>query len=204
MKNAVKYWGAQAGGTADGMDATCAALTAAATGTATCNGNGDGQIDGGTANFLYETYRAWQHLANAGLVEGQYSGVAGSGGYADSTPGVNVPASKRTSGAYMFDDLGVSAVGSTWFPTSGNQLWLGADNNSANAYSLYPLLTTAEMYSFDQKMDDGLPGTGIVKTPTSAAGSYAPNCATTADPTTAVYNLTYSGPACSIMMNLGF
>src|SRR5690348_1121410 len=27
MKNAVKYWGAAAGGTADGVDATCVALT---------------------------------------------------------------------------------------------------------------------------------------------------------------------------------
>src|SRR5689334_22798184 len=69
MRNAVKYWGAQAGSTADGTDSTCSALTytSPATSTATCNGDGNGQINA----WNQEHYRFWQQLANAGLFEGQ-------------------------------------------------------------------------------------------------------------------------------------
>src|SRR4051794_31617755 len=68
MKNAESYWGTASGGCPDG----------AGTGTQTCNGNGNNQVEGITSVAdPYETFRFWQHLANAGLVEGQYTGVTG-------------------------------------------------------------------------------------------------------------------------------
>jgi hypothetical protein len=80
MRNAVTFWGAQAGSTEDGRDSSCYAVTVAASGTETCNGDGNNQIAGyvgsGSTNIKYETFRAWQHLANAGLIEGQYSGIS--------------------------------------------------------------------------------------------------------------------------------
>lgn len=78
MNNAVRFWGAQAGGTADGSNTTCEALTTPATGTATCNGNGDGQVHQVSTGW-YERFRLWQHLANAGLIEGSYSGISSDG-----------------------------------------------------------------------------------------------------------------------------
>lgn len=105
MPNAVRYWGAQAGGTTDGVDSTCAALTAAATGTATCNGNGNNQI-GETGGSYYEWYRFWQHLANAGLVEGTFTGVAGAGSSYHSVIGSNVPRTKLANGGWTIRYMG--------------------------------------------------------------------------------------------------
>jgi len=94
MNNAVRFWGAQAGGTTDGRDATCATLTTGATGTETCNGDGNGRVAGKAAADNYERYRFWQHLANAGLVEGSYSGVSGAGTTTTDIPGENTPGSR--------------------------------------------------------------------------------------------------------------
>ena len=68
MRNAIDFWGAQDG--ADGVGLDC--FNDPSSTQATCNGDGDGDIQ------LYpmtETYRAWQHLANAGLIEGTYTGA---------------------------------------------------------------------------------------------------------------------------------
>lgn len=80
MPNAVRFWGAQAGSTADGTDNTCIMLDkdSPATDQRTCNGDGNGNI-GWLTDFSnvvnMETHRAWQHLANAGLIEGKFAGV---------------------------------------------------------------------------------------------------------------------------------
>jgi prepilin-type N-terminal cleavage/methylation domain-containing protein len=66
MVNATSFW-ASAGGT--GADAICFAVES--TGAETCNGNGDGSI--GELGAPSERYRFWQHLANAGLVQGSYT-----------------------------------------------------------------------------------------------------------------------------------
>ncbi len=71
MNNATRFWGS-AGGT--GSDAACMAFT---TSPATCNGNGEGWIE--TAIIAAdERFLAWEHLANAGLIEGSYTGRDGS------------------------------------------------------------------------------------------------------------------------------
>ena len=49
----------------------------------TCNGNGDGMIEGdgtGLTNTTgaYDSYTAWQQLANAGMIEGGFTGSGGS------------------------------------------------------------------------------------------------------------------------------
>ena len=84
---ATDFWTA-----ADVDPATC--RTAVGTGTATCNGNGNGVIASFTLG-VDEHFRAWQHLANAGLIEGTYSGVTGAAHVSeDANPGVNVPAGR--------------------------------------------------------------------------------------------------------------
>lgn len=74
MPNAVRFWTPAAGGTADGMDSACTSLdhTSPSTGTETCNGNGNNQIELGS-----EMLRFWQHLGNAGLIEGAIHGGFG-------------------------------------------------------------------------------------------------------------------------------
>lgn len=202
MAQAVLFWGAQAGTTADGLDATCAALTSASTTAATCNGNGDGLIAmSNLANDRtqwYESYRAWQHLANAGLIEGRYSGVSGTGQTSlVNNPGVNAPSSKLGSNAswlwrHIYALLSSSAV---WIAGPwGNILVLGG-TSGANSQ---PVLKTHEAWNVDTKIDDGMPGLGTVM---AYGSSVNPGCMT-ANATTANYNLTTTTTACALNMLL--
>ena len=85
MPNATAFW-QSAGGT--GADATCIAAQTSAT--PACNGNGDGLISGGGSEPVAhgERFMAWKHLANAGLVEGSYTGkTMGAAGTYEANPG---------------------------------------------------------------------------------------------------------------------
>ncbi len=70
MRNAQSFWGSAAScpGTAS---------TTAATGVPTCNGDGNGQVGLNPTATSNEKFRFWQHLANAGLIEGSFNGVGG-------------------------------------------------------------------------------------------------------------------------------
>jgi len=67
MSNATKFWGT--------ADAASCSLTS--TGDArTCDGNGNGVLNYSfSGNTAHEHFRFWQQLANAGLIEGNYSGT---------------------------------------------------------------------------------------------------------------------------------
>lgn len=78
--NATTMWGR-----ADGVAGTgqCAAPDSnASTGKPTCNGDGDGTLNwcsnllGCTTTVNHESYRAWQHMAAADMIVGQYKGQA--------------------------------------------------------------------------------------------------------------------------------
>ena len=59
------------------------------------NGNGNSYVDIYVGTFQNESWEYWRHLANAGLIEGSYTGVAGPESiYWDAVAGVNVPKSK--------------------------------------------------------------------------------------------------------------
>lgn len=88
MPNATDFWGAPGNNTAN-----CPAT--AGTGSQTCNGDGDGVVDiNNVANQYDEPLLFWQHLANSGLIEGSYTGIAGGAGTGHTIPGVNGPRSK--------------------------------------------------------------------------------------------------------------
>lgn len=79
MPNATELWGR-----ADGVAGTgqCASPDSTiSVGKATCNGDGDGTLNwyssAGAMGSLpsHESFRAWQHLAAAGMIVGQYDGV---------------------------------------------------------------------------------------------------------------------------------
>jgi len=196
MPNATAFWGVLAG---TGSDATC--QNTPATGTATCNGNGDGQVLTSVVSGD-EVYRFWQHLANAGLVEGQYIGTpATNAGYSTAIiHGVNFPPMK----------LGNMAV---W-----EAVWWGYVNSSTTDFGMNygnillatgagsgPPLTVMQAYQVDRKFDDGLPGSGMIiarkQNPTtspctSAAGNMSDAGAT--------YNLAHTGPACMLVFPKAF
>lgn len=152
MTNATSFWGILAG---TGSDVTCQNTLAIAA--PTCNGNGDGQILTSVVN-LDEASRFWQHLANAGLIEGQFNGVQGAG----SVIGANVPASKITSAFWYVSYTGVQAGSAvTYFPIDyGNRLSFKSNGSTSTAGS-YPL-KPEEAWNIDTKIDDGKPSTGMV------------------------------------------
>ncbi len=95
MNNATSFWGA-----AHATPATC--LTTVGIGTQTCNGDGGGNFLGAStaANSRVESFMFWQHLANSGLIEGSYNGMAGSASALHAMGGVNVPRAKLSSAVW--------------------------------------------------------------------------------------------------------
>jgi prepilin-type N-terminal cleavage/methylation domain-containing protein len=194
MPNAVRFWGAQAGGTADGTDATCAALTAAATGIATCNGNGNGNIaDGAAATNAQETFRFWQHLGNAGLVEGTYTGVTAVAGQSYAAQrGVNIPASKYPNVGWTAINWSATAGVYWWTANWGNAFFAGA--NATNTISHGIVMKAEDVWNIDSKLDDGKPSQGKVWVQSWT-------CTTAPDGTTYTgdYNLTLTSNSCSLV-----
>lgn len=152
MDNAEDYWGS----------ATCP--TAAGTGTQTCDGNGDGRFnEAAAASQFGEYFTFWQHLNNAGIIGGNYTGMAGSGAAAQTDIDVNVPASKLGSAAWSvganFNATGGSAVLYAGLILK-NFAVIGSEVTNARSYG--KILTPQEAWSIDTKFDDGRPAHGTV------------------------------------------
>jgi prepilin-type N-terminal cleavage/methylation domain-containing protein len=210
MPNAVRFWSAQAGGSADGRDATCAGLGSGspATGKATCNGNGDGRIctaDGKCATDAtgdnYERFRFWQHLANAGLIEGSYTGVPGSSAITLHVPGLNSPASKLSNVAFSVFGTGYLAGSDNAFVGNyGNCLEMRNDKNNTEG-NKYAFLKPEEMWNVDVKLDDGKPGFGLIRPYAPGNGTTTGDqrkCTSSKDPAVSEYLLQEPSIACSV------
>ena len=95
MADATSIWGVASGGCPNG----------ARSGTQTCDGDGNGQV----MPWVPEVFLFWQHLSNAGLIAGQFSGVDGpaNDGY-HSVIGFNSPAARYPTGGYTVGYWGSS------------------------------------------------------------------------------------------------
>jgi prepilin-type N-terminal cleavage/methylation domain-containing protein len=209
-----------------GVNPNCSSSAGAGTGTQTCNGNGDGQIEVDTS-APYEQFLAWQHLANAGLIQGQFTGTSVSGATAPTTycsPGVNCPGGKLNQSQAYFIQYSAGALGGStanfWAQGPGHYLIVGATTtlSASNGYPGYPLISAPEAASLDGKVDDGLPGQGVWKSFEATGGAgYLPKCVVTSGTTTApadgtlasepgsVYYVAYgTTPACALEINLSF
>ncbi len=150
MRNATAFWGEHA---------SCGGNNLTDIRPLTCNGDGDGVLrvittDHGTAGdiFLF-----WQHLSYAEMVSGSFTGVSGTDGATSALPGTNVPESRYGSGVWGVDDR-PGSDNYNFAPT--NILELGANVPGGDADG--PLLTPADAYQIDKKIDDGLPAKGRV------------------------------------------
>ncbi|PZP86906.1 MAG: hypothetical protein DI582_01245 [Azospirillum brasilense] len=173
---------------------------------ATCNGNGNGQVTSG------EMFRAWQQLANAGLIEGSYTGVPGPNNSGTCTNidheiGVNVPAARLKPAGFglLTYSGGYVAPGAVSFQFEGNYsntLILGASTTSCETAG--PIMKPEEAWNIDTKMDDGKPGMGKLVTRTSlpvGGPGVMPNC-NDGDNTMAAsaqYRLDFNGVNCSLL-----
>ena len=201
LRDAVSYWGAAAGGTADGVDATCAGLdgSSPSIGTETCNGDGDGSISLYSGVGAPETYRAWQHLANAGLIEGKYPGVLAPGAPGGATisynsvPGVSVPKSRLPNAGWALRGWGVLAENSAFFGATYGNFLSFFGRGTAGDWGATPILSAAEAFEIDKKIDDGSPAMGSVLT---FRNSVYPDCVVGTDD---AYNVGSTSPqACPL------
>ena len=149
MANAYRYWGPTCG-----TDTTDITNNAATNG---CNGDGNGDLRLGGENF-----KAWMHLARAGLVEGSYDGVN------DTMTATNIPRSKFPQAAWNLQSDMADAAGT---PT-GAVVYLALTGYEAEASGMRTLsaLSNAEALNVDMKTDDGRANTGRVR------GSTMGNC----------------------------
>ena len=185
MTNAEKFWGTMATG-------TCPNATGG-TGTQTCNGDGNGQLWAATAaSTTGESFTFWQHLANAGLVEGSYTGRAGPGTATpgrDSVIGTNAPRGRISNAGFSVEyNVGGSyGIGNTNFMYVG-----GVDPGGSPTWGNF--IKAEEAWNIDTKTDDGKPGYGKVITSHSAVGT----CVTSATASAAQYKLDDTGISCHL------
>tara|TARA_B100001179_G_scaffold220124_1_gene194355 strand:+ start:272 stop:1042 length:771 start_codon:yes stop_codon:yes gene_type:complete len=188
MNNATAFWGAAKSG--GGCD-----TTTAGTGTQTCNGDGNGTIANPAGAGQYgEIYTFWQHLANAGLLEGSYTGMAGPSSSQESLIGTNVPKG-RVSDTYWFTSSCCSGGGTSFYQPNGyghNLRYFGSNWGKP--------LTPEEAWNTDQKIDDGRPAYG------KAVAGVWQNCttATAWNQLDVSYNLTSKDQNCNLFFPNAF
>lgn len=169
MPNATAFWGD------DNASCPDAAVPNGTPGS--CNGNGDSVLSYPTAaNATGEAFRAWQHLALAGLIAGSFTGNAGSAGALDPDLGVNSPASKIQSVGWGYGYYN-NATGANGYSFNYDMTnWLVLGNEADNAWADGPAIKTEEAFNIDTKLDDGSPATGkvlgnVIGSCTNATGS---------------------------------
>lgn len=168
----------------------------------TTNGDGNGKIGSPT---LIEMHLFWQHLALAGLISGNYSGV-GVGGQQGVVIGTNAPQSSYSSGSGYAFNTGVVTYGMgsgvtfaryynsiISFGLNDNIIAVGIGNLNAG------VLTPTQALLLDRKYDDGSPANGYISTFTNLV-----NLCTTGTTLTAAYNTANSRLICPILFNMPF
>jgi prepilin-type N-terminal cleavage/methylation domain-containing protein len=203
FNGATALWGA-----ANGDAAGC--IVSSGIGTQTCDGNGDGRITTQaviTAGTQYEQFRAWQHLAIAAMIEGFYTGVAGSEGPQDALIDINVPRSRLSGVGYgLISMTSNEAAASPHYYTMNylHMLQFGSDTGIVSPSSMIgPVLTTDEALSIDKKQDDGMPGTGKIVA-SRLSSPFTPNCTDNDNPSVARYDVKQEGRKCSLLFLMGF
>ena len=195
MYNATTYWGTASSGCSG---AASFALGATAFSGGTCNGDGDGLVEKGTAGTTAEIATLWQQLALSGIIEGKYSGTATSYGYRNCTIGTTCPASKMKPVGIALDSSFSGYVSSNtyvWDANYSNAFYVGASPTwdvSLEGAAFIP----SDAWSIDVKTDDGLPANGRVL---SWRNTVTASCLTTDVATTAAYNNTDLTVRCALI-----
>lgn len=203
MTIAQSFWGI-----AHATAATC--VTTTTNDARTCNGDGDGKINPNSSTVAVgsnEQFRFWQHLANAGLIEGSYTGVQNvAANNSSSLIGGNVPRSKVGNAGwsvYFMDKSDAAETANRYTLDYGNTLQFGTNNGNARPNGA--VLTTEEAWNIDTKMDDGKPAYGsiIARYWNNLCGKADDN-SHAADDYNASYNLTLTGTQCALYFRNAF
>jgi prepilin-type N-terminal cleavage/methylation domain-containing protein len=189
-------WGADAG--CPGTSSTTVVKTA------TCNGDGNGSIGSSTSSGLlsnqHEWFRAWQQLSNAGLMNGKFTGAPGDKSLSAALPKVNVPESKLIGAGWTLNFMLLNSNSMLWADQYGHLLNLGAAVEGD--YTRGAIMTPDEAVNIDTKIDDGKPGTGIIRAWRTTILS---DCTKNDNAQSgAIYNGTFQDRACSLVFLLGY
>lgn len=200
---ATRFWGFSGTTVSPGCATNSSAATASP---GTCDGDGDAAIEFPTAaNRTGEAFQAWKQLALAGLVEGTYSGNAGSIAATAYVPGTNSPQARITNTVgwmltYVKND---GSSPSTHMLNLDYTNWMGVGdayrNGNDGSYADDGFLKNEEAWNIDTKLDDGHPRQGKLH-----AMGFDTQCTTSASGTdrTASYNLSATrADACALLFN---
>lgn len=158
---------------------------------------------------LDEQFLAWQHLAKAEMIKGNFTGVAGSAGVRDRVAGENIPTSQLSKSGWGLISVTLTDIagGYTEIPYTApdippnHVLWLGKGTISGIADSQMPPLTAKEALDIDKKSDDGLPRSGKIIAQTNiSSGYFTSTCSTSAT----AYNISSDRLNCSLVFKTGF
>jgi len=197
MANATQFWGA-----ASTNQTTCRTTDSRTLSDAklTCDGNGNGTIGESAGGYTFERFRFWHHLANAGLIEGSYSGIIDSGSTLDATPNFNVPAAKIPNAGFSLQYSSTSPEFFSNFSGYSHVIYVGGER-AGNTYA--PIFVPSEVWNIDTKLDDGNPAMGRIQSSPSTS-AIIPNCTTSTDSATAAYSLSLSDKLCAYTIIPGF
>ena len=155
MADAFDYWGAD-------CDAT----------NTNCNGDGNGIVAIGSGSDS-ESFRAWQHLSLAGMIDGEYTGTGTGTAH---IPFENVPGTSRTGGAYH-----IRTHTNDTQTVAGTNVSVGGF--LASNWPAEKFLTPSEAFYIDNKMDDGDPDSGKSQSRNYfSGGSWQTGCISGTDP----------------------
>lgn len=162
MPNAEEIWG------------TNCTLSGASAAPSACNGNGDGKIypwvfspdyptcGGGTKSGVNnEAYQFWKQMANANLITGRFIGLEFGGGNELNGMIRNPVSHAGEDLVWKIYDIHPCDTRTWRQPNQGGGLILSSINHSGqSSFEVSRALSVEDVWSIDNKMDDGRPGTG--------------------------------------------
>lgn len=156
MNNATAFWGYTGGAGCTNSSGT------AATTPGTCDGDANGVIAfAASASQSGEFTQLWRQLSLAGLIEGTYSGLAGSGGVQHCVIGTACPRSRLNNAGWGVWGAGDYIGNAAFYAINyGNAFTAGA--SSSTNIPVTSVFKPEEAWNIDTKFDDGRPTYGKV------------------------------------------
>ncbi len=148
---------------------------------------------------------AFEHLARAGLIKGDFTGTAGGLGTTHGILGTNLPESAVADVGFYFDHAdnlnGYVSSDSVLFDGQyGHYLTVGWQDPASNVLPVGAFLTPREALQVDEKFDDARPAYGSIRAFKSARHS---NCLTSDTAASAAYAVGYGSEACGLAFIVG-
>lgn len=157
FRDATKFWGrlSSAGALSCNTNSAAAVATPGA-----CDGDGNGNVIAGPVAASGERFQFWRHLNLAGLIEGSYTGLAGTNNMTHTIGGENAPKSKMSNGVWFTNNWSTPCTHCYSGIDYGNSYHIGGSD--AGNWPMAPLFKPEEAWNIDMKVDDGRPAYGAV------------------------------------------